>query len=950
MMHTLKFRTSLLLAFVFLCLFVVSATAQHGQIVFKVKSTNHKSACINSKNLCSEFESSLHLSSPLTKKKAIAPNLSEMIFSAQVDENDVKATIEQMLATGKFEYVENDFVAEPLASNPSPTLPKDSNFSKQWIYKNEGNLDFIFSKNDADIDMEYAWSIQQGNKGISVAIIDTGVDYLHPDLANRMWSNVHEIPANGIDDDNNGYIDDVRGYDFAENDNDPMDSNGHGTHVAGIIGAEAGNDTGFIGIDWNCKLMPLKVVKDNNTSTYSDYAAAVYYAVAKGAKVINLSLTSYNPSAVLDGAFEYAHSQGVVIVVAMANNGNTTTHYMAQNPYSIAVGATTPSDKRASFSNYNNYIDVVAPGSVIFGLNKFDHTDNNYTMNGTSQAAPLVSGLVSLLLAQDLTRTPEQIREILHTSSEDQIGPSHEDTPGFDHYFGYGRINAFDALSQYFEQFVTIEFHAESAAETQEVEPCQTVVESDFDDNTNQQWVLGSAVELSTLYGADNSPSIRLSDNNGIESSITTTTLSLEGKDMLTIGFNCYPVSMEKGEDFFIEYSVDGGESFEQLASFVSGTDFENKNMFKHVQSFSDLALSDQTMIRFTCNASAKSDLVFLDDIKIEACEKAGLNCEVGQACDDNNPCTTNDVITDSCNCEGTYEDKDNDGVCAGEDSDDLDSCVPFNVGCEDTAGSQNNDCKILHIESFETADALWTVGGNHAKMDRRFAQSGSFSAMLQSGKGVESSISTRPASFIRFNEVSVSFSYTAVNMEKGDELVFEVSADGGQNFQIVQAWIAEQDFSNNTSSEGKVYVPNQFLADSNVFRLRCNASNSSDRIYLDDIAIEVCGSSDVENYGVASMSNDIAEVSTTDHVDFIEINAFPNPTIDNITLDHPIFLEQNTEVFIFSSNGALVDNIQFSVEDEVRLDVSALQGSSTYFVKVVASQSASYTTSFFKH
>lgn len=947
-MQSLKFRTSLFLAFLFLCLFVASATAQQGQIVFKLKSSNKKSACINSKNLCSDFESSFNLSFTLNKKKSIAPLQSEMIFSAEVENKDVQTTINEMMATGKFEYVESDFVSQPLATTPSPTIPRDSNFDKQWVYKNEGDLDYIYSKDDADIDMEYAWSLQQGSSAITVAILDTGVDYQHPDLVNRMWVNETEIPGNGLDDDNNGYIDDVSGYDFANNDNDPMDVNGHGTHVAGIVGAEAGNDTGFVGIDWNCKLMALKVVRDNNTSNYSDYAAAIFYAVAKGAKVINLSLTSYNPSAVLDEAFAYAHSQGVVIVVAMANNGDRTTHYMAQNPHSIAVGATTPSDKRASFSNYNSYIDVVAPGSVIFGLNIADYEDDNFTLNGTSQSTPLVSGLVSLLFAQDLTRTPEEIRHIIRTSADDQVGPSNEDVAGHDDYFGYGRINAFNALSQYFDQFEQVEFHAQAAGQVEQMSPCQTIIESNFEGQAKQDWVLGSAVELSKQFGTGNSPSIKLSDDKGAESSISTITLNLEDKDLLNIEFSCYPVSMEKGEDFIIEYSVDGGNSFDYLTSFVSGTDFKNKELFQHRQSFTDLALTSETVIRFRCDASASSDLIFLDDIKIEACQQSGLSCNVGQACDDYNPCTVNDVVTESCNCEGTYEDKDNDGICVGEDVDDLDSCIPLNPECGDAVDT-NSSCNTIHTESFETKETLWFAGGVHAKIERELANSGNSSVRLESGKGTESSISTRSASYIRYNEVNISFSYQPISMESGEEFVFEVSTDGGESFQVLQAWVAGEDFTNNSTNNGLVYIPNQFLADSNVFRFRCNANSTSNSVNLDDIAIEVCGASDRENYGIASIDVNSEDIST-ERIEMIEINAFPNPTIDNITLDHPIFSEQPTEVFVFSSTGALVSNIQFSVEDEVRLDVSRLQGSSTYFVKVVASSSTSFTTSFFKH
>ena len=770
----------------FICLAaVVNSFAQHDQIVFKLKEDAMDSYCITPFALCSEFESALQLSFTLNNKTAIAYSEAAMTFTAKVDSNDdMQEVIDQMMSTGKFKYVESDFIAEPLATNPTPTLPTDSNFSKQWAFKNEGDHETVYSVEDADIDMEYAWSLQQGSQNVTVAILDTGVDYTHPDLKNRMWTNDLEIPDNGIDDDNNGYIDDVKGYDFAESDNDPMDVTGHGTHVAGIVGAQAGNGTGFTGVDWNCKLMALKVITDNSTSNYSDYAAAIYYAVAQGAKVINLSLTSYNPSTVIEDAFSYAYSQGVVIVVAMANDGNTTVHYMAQSPYSIAVGATTPSDRRASFSNFNSYIDVVAPGTFIFGLNRWNHQDDYNIQNGTSQAAPLVSGLASLLFAQDMTRTPDQIRQIIQLTAEDQVGPAHEDLPGHDNHFGFGRINAFEALSYSSNQNENITFHGEASSDS---------------------------------------------------------------------------------------------------------------------------------------------------------------SCQQGAVCDDNNSCTVNDIITADCECKGTFEDKDNDGICAIEDVDDWDACIPNARACD----KEILACRLVNLEGFENRRSFWVMNGDNARIEERLSSSGRFSVRIEANNRIASSIRTRIQDYSRFEQMTVSFNYQATNMRAGEEFLFEVSVDGGNTFTVLESWAARKDFRNDRQEHGTVFIPKDFLGPQNIFRFRCMARLNSGGIHLDEISIEECRGQASQ---ISGLSNLKLEPEQNVQSESLEMIAFPNPTIDQITLDHQIFSTQETEVLIYTQMGKTIYHCQFSVVDEVKIDVSAFHDG-MYYVKVVPTQStSSFSTSFFKH
>lgn len=369
-------------------------------------------------------------------------------------EQDIESVIERYQQTQLFEYVEPNYIGRAGGVQGSlATTPDDALFSRQWGLYNDGTFFLSPAVEDADIDMELAWDIEQGDSTIVMAILDTGLKLDHPDISDRVWVNPNET-NNSTDDDKNGYVGDIRGWDFANNDNDPTDDQGHGTNVAGIIGADANNGIGYAGVDWACRLMICKVINKDDFGLYSWWAQAIYYAVDNGADVINMSIGGSSFSRVLEEAVDYAHSKGVVVVACMMNEDGEAPYYPAAYSNTIAVGSTNPNDERTSpffwratsGSNYGNHIDVVAPGNYIYGLNYQSNTNYGSYWGGTSQAAPLVAGLSTLLLAQDPTRSPDDIRSIIRNTAEDQIGNAAEDAPGYDKYYGYGRINAYQAL------------------------------------------------------------------------------------------------------------------------------------------------------------------------------------------------------------------------------------------------------------------------------------------------------------------------------------------------------------------------------------------------------------------------------------------------------------------------------------------------------------------------
>ncbi|WP_445634947.1 Peptidase S8/S53 domain-containing protein [Nostoc sp. DSM 114161] len=275
-----------------------------------------------------------------------------------------------------------------------------------------------------------AWAKGYTGKDVVVAVIDTGVDYNHEDLKNNIWKNPLEAFGNkNSDDDNNGYIDDVQGWNFGNNNNNTLDKwDGHGTHVAGIVGGEK-NNYGVTGIAYDTKIMPVKVFDDaypKTTASISSIVNGIYYAADNGAKVINLSLGSLSPSSLEKSAIDYAASKGVTVVMAAGNDSRPEPRYPARYAYNsgIAVGAVDRNNDLAYFSNRagNNEINyLTAPGVDIYSSippgareSFTGKSSEQYAIkSGTSMAAPYVAGVVALMLSANPSLTPEQIRQIL---------------------------------------------------------------------------------------------------------------------------------------------------------------------------------------------------------------------------------------------------------------------------------------------------------------------------------------------------------------------------------------------------------------------------------------------------------------------------------------------------------------------------------------------------------
>ena len=326
------------------------------------------------------------------------------------------ATLEALRRDPNVLYVEPNYVEKLSPETVGPALsapvragaPNDPMFAQQYAHQISNSV--------------AGWAINQGSKDVVIAVIDTGVDIKHPDLAAQM----------------------VQGRDIVDGDDEPIDEHYHGTHCAGIAAASTNNGIGVAGFAPNVKVMPVRVLDANGSGTSADVAAGIIWATDHGAKVISMSLGGPSNPAAKEEAVKYALAHDVVVVAAAGNGGNGSMTFPGAQPGVICVAATDNKDARASFSQYGKWVSVSAPGVGILSTFPTYNTSGKKdygSISGTSMATPAVAGVVALIRSQFPTMNREQVRAQLERSVDD-IGEK-----GYDIYTGFGRINVAKALT-----------------------------------------------------------------------------------------------------------------------------------------------------------------------------------------------------------------------------------------------------------------------------------------------------------------------------------------------------------------------------------------------------------------------------------------------------------------------------------------------------------------------
>jgi thermitase len=315
-------------------------------------------------------------------------------------------------------------------------VPDDAFFSYQYNLRNRGGLldlapDLqLQTTAGADIKATTAWDTVKGDAGTIIAVVDTGVDMTHPDLADKIVSS---------------------GHDFANDDDDATDDVWHGTHVAGVAAADTGNGVGIAGVAWNCRILPVKVTDANGNGYYSWIIDGITWAADNGAKVINISLGGDVDDPFLEEACKYAHDKGVVICAAAGNDGTLGVLYpAAYDQYVLAVSASDYTDAIADFSSYGPEVDVAAPGVLILGPAPQWYVGEAYLpyifASGTSMATPQVSGLAALIRSLKPDLSVDDLMRVVRYTADDINRSAY---PGRDDHAGYGRIDMARALAPY---------------------------------------------------------------------------------------------------------------------------------------------------------------------------------------------------------------------------------------------------------------------------------------------------------------------------------------------------------------------------------------------------------------------------------------------------------------------------------------------------------------------
>lgn len=335
------------------------------------------------------------------------------------------AVLAQFDPAASLAELQSRYQSSPLVESAEPNywgeggfIPNDTHYGTQWHHNNTGQFG---GTPGADIESQNGWDTSRGNPAVVVAVLDSGIDSDHPEFAGRI----------------------VAGFDCVNEDANPEDDNGHGTLVTGLLAANADNGFAVAGVDHFCKIMPIKVLNAGNSGTVADLVQGIGIASANAADVFNMSLINYPLGVALTNALRDAKEAGAILMACAGNGGigDADVSGPGASPHTISIGVTDNNDVRAFYSGTGDQLEFVAPGDNVRTVLYNSAVDGVSIFNGCSAATPVASGIVSILRGLDPGLRTFAVRNILKASAEDQVGPPNEDTPGWDEFFGFGRLN-----------------------------------------------------------------------------------------------------------------------------------------------------------------------------------------------------------------------------------------------------------------------------------------------------------------------------------------------------------------------------------------------------------------------------------------------------------------------------------------------------------------------------
>jgi len=516
---------------------------------------------------------------------------------------------------------------------------------------------------------------------------------------------------------------------------------------------------------------------------------------------------------------------------------------------------------------------------------------------------------------------------------------------------------------------------------------CVLVDLSDFSGEYEFWDIGGGDVALIANGLEQGNQAIRLRDNSGVKSSIFTKNLPLLHVSDIRFSFSFKFESMEMGEDLFFEYSPNAGTDWFVMESWVSGVNVVNNQIY-HEDLFVSGVFSEATQFRFRADGSSNYDRVILDDITMEICNVAcvqgapcddgdgctlndayNANCDcvgtyedqdqdgvcdfydecisipnalIGTSCDDGNECTTGDIYTTDCECSGIYQDQDEDGFCIGDDPDDQDPCVPDANLC-------NNTCTEIFFDDFNFGWGTWNDGGTDCYLFSAFGTNNSRSLRIRDNSGTSSSAYTDLINLSSYSELKISFSYVVTGMTNGEDFFLELSDDDGDNWVILKSWIAGTDFNLNERKEEVQVFARNFTADSRL-RFRSDASSNADRVYLDDVSISGCdpllaNNSNTDFSWAAYLEqinpNDVLSANSVQFNFKNDFSLFPNPSGEKVTLKFDLANDDvKFKSAIYDPTGKLIvsefiDRAKFKGKHpKLELDVSDFN-EGIYYIKI---------------